>query len=140
MTAYSSLTLFGIHSLGDKLAGAIVGGEVKWGMRPGVDLVHIDTAHQETLEDFVSATSRSLVNRCVTVHVNFSWRKILLKENPNYFEMAVITSPMERSILARLRGVLWLSESILFLFFGLAFFLASVCLLVQVWGVSTEFN
>lgn len=94
IAAYSSLTLFGIHSLEDQLASAIVGGQIKGRVRPGVDLVHIDTAHQETLEDFVSTTSCCLVNRSVSVHVNLSWRKILLKQNPHDLMVTVITGPM----------------------------------------------
>lgn len=79
IAAYSSRTLFGIHSLEDQIASAIVGGQIKGRVRSSVDLVHIDTAHQETLEDFVSTTSCCLMDRSVAVHVNLSWRKILLK-------------------------------------------------------------
>ena len=88
--------------------------QIKWSVLSRIGFVQVNTSREIALQDFQIAWSCSLMNTCVTVHIDIKWWNTVLKKNPYYFMITLITCPMERCILTMLACIHWFYEGIFF--------------------------
>lgn len=81
------------------------------------------------------------MDRCISVHIDIKGREFVSEQNPNHFDVAFVTGPMQWSVFADFLSIFGLFEriviSILIDVFVLAF---TVLGDVYVLGVSVSFD